>query len=268
MLNTAGQPRSAGAWVFTFSQRCSTVSGDRCLRAFVGVGLTLVLLAVLSQPGLFAGVEYVPLSLLQSGGAAGIVVPAASPTRPPLPLPPPASPVASPERARFAPSTAAPGVPPPIPTPKVATRSPRAVQVGLATVAEPTAWAALNQAIVRIPSYRPWVVQWVVMGLNGWGLADLSRYIIYISPDVPLNRLYDVAVHEWSHILSVVDYQGALNVALVAMNNYYQTTGMYGSEIAADCMAILQGAQWTHYTPCTYQPWRSAARRLVAGTRI
>src|SRR4051794_40731277 len=73
----------------------------------------------------------------------------------------------------------------------------------------PTSWSALDKAIHRIPSYRPGVVQWVVTADFGyWGTADWYDNVLYIDPTVPLDRIYDVAVHEWSHELSVLDYGG------------------------------------------------------------
>jgi len=40
------------------------------------------------------------------------------------------------------------------------------------------------------------------------------------------------------------------------------------AERAADCMAKLQGASYTHYTPCLDHGWRRAAARLLAGQRL
>ena len=89
--------------------------------------------------------------------------------------------------------------------------------------------------------------------------------MLYVSPDVPRNRLYDVAVHEWSHELSVLDYNGDVDAATQAMNSWFGGTGLTGAERAADCMAILQGATWTHYTTCTDSRWRAGAKLLVSG---
>jgi hypothetical protein len=33
-------------------------------------------------------------------------------------------------------------------------------------------------------------------------------------------------------------------------------------------MAILQGANWTHYTSCSSARWRAGAAQLVAGHRL
>src|SRR5947209_7365331 len=68
----------------------------------------------------------------------------------------------------------------------------------------PTSWRSLDAAIARIPSYRPGTSRWVVSSRYGhWGTADWYHDTLYISPSVPPGYLYDVAVHEWSHELSV-----------------------------------------------------------------
>lgn len=133
-------------------------------------------------------------------------------------------------------------------------------------VTGPTGWAALDAAIARIPSYHAGQAIWVVSSKFGhWGTADWYHATLYISPAVPTARLYDVAVHEWSHELSVLDYAGDVNAAVVAMNARFGGSDLTGAERAADCMALLQGAIWTHYTDCRNSAWRAAAARLVSG---
>jgi len=85
---------------------------------------------------------------------------------------------------------------------------------------------------------------------------------------MPTDKLYDVAVHEWSHELSVLDYGGDVAAATRAMNATFGGSGLTGPERAADCMSILQGATWTHYTTCTNPAWRASAARLVAGKTL
>jgi hypothetical protein len=133
----------------------------------------------------------------------------------------------------------------------------------------PTGWAALDTAIARIPSYRPGGARWVISGRYGhWGTADWYRDTLYVSPTVPTGYLYDVAVHEWSHELSVLDYDADVSAAVSAMNRYFGGSGLVGAERAADCMAILQGATWTHYTSCTSAQWRAGAAVLLRGGRV
>jgi len=133
----------------------------------------------------------------------------------------------------------------------------------------PTGWAALDAAIARIPSYRPGGAMWIVSDKYGhWGTADWYRDMLYIAPGVPASYLYDVAVHEWSHELTVLDYAGDVDAAVRAMDATFGGSGLVGAERAADCMAILQGATWTHYTRCSDSGWRRAAAKLVAGQRL
>jgi hypothetical protein len=126
--------------------------------------------------------------------------------------------------------------------------------------------AALMAQVARIPTYRTGSARWVVSrAYDFWGTADWYHDVLYISPDVPRSKLYDVAVHEWSHELSVLDYNGDVDAATRAMNTWFAGTGLTGPERAADCMAILQGATWTHYTTCTNSKWRAGAKLLVSG---
>ena len=123
-----------------------------------------------------------------------------------------------------------------------------------------------EQRVTRIPTYRAGTVRWVVSRAYAfWGTADWYQGVLYVSPDVPRSKLYDVAVHEWSHELSVLDYAGDVAAATRAMNAWFGGSGLVGPERAADCMSILQGATWTHYTTCTNAHWRAGARLLVAG---
>ncbi len=84
---------------------------------------------------------------------------------------------------------------------------------------------------------------------------------------MPQHRLYDVAVHEWSHVLSLVAYDGDARAGMAGMNAYFGGSGMTGAERAADCMSVLQGAAWTNYTPCRDARWRAGAARLLRGEK-
>ena len=126
--------------------------------------------------------------------------------------------------------------------------------------------SALMTQVGRIPTYRPGAARWVVSRAYAfWGTADWYNDVLYVSPDVPRSKLYDVAVHEWSHELSVLDYNGDVDAATSAMNAWFGGSGLTGAERAADCMSILQGADWTHYTTCTNSKWRAGAKLLVSG---
>jgi hypothetical protein len=133
----------------------------------------------------------------------------------------------------------------------------------------PTGWPALNEAIAKIPTYHAGDATWVVStAYDYWGTADWYHDILYVHPGVPVERLYDVAVHEWSHELSVLDYGGDVAKAKRAMNRFFGGHGLTGAERAADCMAIVQGAVWTHYTTCRSTKWRRGARRLINGKHL
>src|SRR3954447_4039488 len=98
----------------------------------------------------------------------------------------------------------------------------------------PTSWAALNTAISRIPTYHAGTSRWIVSGRYGhWGTTDWYHDTLYISPAVPVDRLYDVAVHEWSHELSVLDYRGDVDAAVNAMTRYFGGGGPPGGPRAA-----------------------------------
>jgi len=146
------------------------------------------------------------------------------------------------------------------------TSKPRPVRHATRT---PSYASALNRVVARIPTYRAGTVRWVVSRAYAfWGTADWYHGVLYVSPDVPRSKLYDVAVHEWSHELSVLDYAGDVAAATAAMNAWFGGSDLVGAERAADCMSILQGATWTHYTICTNAHWRAGARLLVTGQQL
>jgi hypothetical protein len=126
----------------------------------------------------------------------------------------------------------------------------------------------MMQAVNRIPGYTGTAIWVVVPGLDHWGLADFTGGVVYISPRVPADRMYDVVAHEWSHVLSMQVYDEDVTTALNALNAHFGGTGTTGAERAADCMARLLGAQWTHYTPCNDSRWRADARKLLAHERL
>jgi hypothetical protein len=178
-------------------------------------------------------------------------------------------------------ATARPSRPAPVPTPSPAAANASAARPApppaahhtsappKRVVSGPTGWPALDAAIARIPTYRAGASRWVVSSkYDFWGTADWYHDVLYVDPGVPESKLYDVAVHEWSHELSVLAYGGDVAAAIRAMNSAFGGHGLTGPERAADCMSILQGADWTHYTTCTDARWRAAAARLVAGKRL
>jgi hypothetical protein len=150
----------------------------------------------------------------------------------------------------------------PSPRPPLATKRPRARKAL-------SAYARMMRAVDRIPGYRAGEARWTISAYYGhWGATDMRRHRVYISPDVPARRLYDVVAHEWGHILTAQAYDGDVDAAVVALNRYYGGSGWLGAERAADCMARLLDARWTNYTRCTDERWRAGARRLLAGQRL
>lgn len=144
-------------------------------------------------------------------------------------------------------------------------RTPVVVRVRRVLSPEQLMMAAVN----RIPGYEKGAVVWALTpGLAHWGIATMGGNVVYIAADVPTDRMYDVVAHEWSHILSTLDYGNNAQTAIAAMDRYFGGTGMDGAEIAADCMAKELGAVWTHYTPCNNTHWRNGARVLLAHGQV
>lgn len=126
-----------------------------------------------------------------------------------------------------------------------------------------TGWDALDRAIAQIPSYDPNVAHWHVQDRGYWGATNLDTGDIYIAPRAPLDKLVSIVLHEYGHALAGYLYGGRLP-AQIAADRYFHQFGERGLEIEADCMARVQGATWTWYTPCTNSFWRAGARRLLA----
>jgi hypothetical protein len=233
--------------------------------------------------------RYGGLALVQAGLIAGGFAAALS-TSPPPPVPVAAAQVAAPQvrviaavTAPVAATTLARRAPVVRSAPRrtavkaprrvvrhVAVRPTRVVRPALVRQAKASSWSVVfASSVERIPGYRSGTVSWQVTDHYGsWGTADWYRGIVYISPRVPLARLYDVSVHEWSHLLSVAAYGGDVDAAVAAMNGWFGGSGLAGAERAADCMALALGARWTHYTACDDARWRAGAARLVKGERL
>ena len=126
-----------------------------------------------------------------------------------------------------------------------------------------TGWLPLDRAIARIPSYDPAVARWHVEDMGSWGAADLDTGDIYIAPRAPLDKLVSIVLHEYAHALTGYLYGGRWP-AQAAADRYFGQRGEYGLEVEADCMARVQGATWTWYTPCWNSRWRDGARLLLS----
>ncbi|MDQ1723478.1 MAG: hypothetical protein QOG52_506 [Frankiaceae bacterium] len=207
--------------------------------------------------------------------------PAAAPTQDPSqpvdagPTPtatPPASPIA-------APTPVAVPVIPTAPRP-IAKPAPRPARVPH-PVTKPTrkpapthpSGSALSRAIAAIPGYsaaRP--VTWVMSSSFGhYGMTDWYHNTIYLSPTIPASQLASVAKHEYGHILEARAYGGDIPRMIAGISRIFGAGGrgnLNGTELAADCIAVVNGASWTHYTGCNNATWRAAARQLIAGHAI
>ena len=135
-----------------------------------------------------------------------------------------------------------------------------------------TSWAALNQAIARIPGYRDGIAHWHVTSRFGhYGITDANQpgaANIYISPNVPLSKLYSVAAHEYGHAVVIANYgtgYGPYTRYSRDMVAWFGGTTVTGLERAADCIALRLGATWTNYTGCGDAHSQEGARILLRG---
>ncbi|HVT64420.1 MAG TPA: hypothetical protein VHD81_04660 [Mycobacteriales bacterium] len=132
--------------------------------------------------------------------------------------------------------------------------------------------SALNSVLDRLPGYFPGVVHWKVStAWRHYGTTDWDTNTITISAFTPLNLLYSVVAHEWSHEIQAFDYHREFWGLVKSMNRHFGgagSSGQRGVEYSADCMAIELGATWTDYTSCHNKKWRHFARRLLAGHRL
>lgn len=178
-------------------------------------------------------------------------------------------PAAASPKPRVAAAPKAVVTPPPIALPAAAPTQTATVHMTRSVQATgPTGWAALDNVIARLPAPFP-PITWRIQDLGGhWGTTQFEAREIDIAPTVPADKIYDVAVHEWSHIRSTDTYGGNVDTAFAAMRATFTGSSIDGIELAADCMAVLQGAKWTFYTPCTNPSWRAAAQKLLGGQRL
>lgn len=128
----------------------------------------------------------------------------------------------------------------------------------------------VRRQVARIPMYRPGLVKWVVWpGLRSYGLTERYTGTVYLSPRIPRRLLYSVVVHEWGHVISTYGYGRDLRAADDAVLRWFGGgSPTVAIERAADCVARLLGARWTHYTSCANERWRLGARYLFVGWKL
>ena len=151
-------------------------------------------------------------------------------------------------------------------------RATRSTARSAASAPARTSWAALNQAIARIPGYRNGIANWHVTSRFGhYGITDANQpgaANIYISPNVPVSKLYSVAAHEYGHAVVIANYgtgYGPYTRYSRDMVAWFGGTTVTGLERAADCIALRLGATWTNYTGCGDPHWQEGARILLRG---
>jgi hypothetical protein len=130
--------------------------------------------------------------------------------------------------------------------------------------------AEVQRQVLRIPLYRPGLTRWVVQrDLPVYAKTRLREHTVYLSPRIPRRLIYSVVAHEWGHVISTHAYGGDLRVSQEAFRDWFGGDSLRtGIERAADCIAILLGATWVHYTPCSNERWRLGARYLAKGVRL
>lgn len=103
------------------------------------------------------------------------------------------------------------------------------------------------------------VVDWIIQDTGAWGRAEVPGTRIWIAPRTPCDKVYSVAVHEWTHHMQGVVY-GDWGVVRRELAPYG------GAEVVADCGALLLGATWIKYG-CAAQRSRDAAAAILRGER-
>lgn len=101
--------------------------------------------------------------------------------------------------------------------------------------------------------------RWAVVDTGAWGRAEVPGDQIWIAPRTPCDKVYSVAVHEWTHHMQGVVY-GDWSTVLRELAPYG------GPEIVADCGALALGATWIQYG-CPPGPAVAAATSILRGDR-
>jgi hypothetical protein len=169
----------------------------------------------------------------------------------------------SPDNAPAAASAPA-SVAPATPAPPVATRTTPTHET---SVRQHTGWQALDDAIDQLPYWYPGVATFRVGDKGAWGATDLDNGIIWIAPRTPSYDLLSVVMHEYGHAITGRLY-GGFQGAEAAADHFFGQSGEYGLEVEADCMARVEGAAWTNYTPCQNATWRAYAASLLHMKKI
>ncbi|MPY80291.1 MAG: hypothetical protein GEV04_17890 [Actinophytocola sp.] len=100
---------------------------------------------------------------------------------------------------------------------------------------------------------------WIILDTGAWGRAEVPGDRIWIAPRTPCDKVYSVAVHEWTHHM-----QGRVYRDWAEVERELAPYG--GPEMVADCGALLLGATWIKYG-CPGQVTTDAAAAILRGER-
>lgn len=103
------------------------------------------------------------------------------------------------------------------------------------------------------------LVDWIILDTGAWGRAEVPGNRIWIAPRTPCDKVYSVAVHEWTHHMQGVVY-GDWRLVTRELAPYG------GAEVVADCGALILEATWIRYG-CVAQESRDAASAILRGIR-
>ncbi|MPY83970.1 MAG: hypothetical protein GEV00_11750 [Actinophytocola sp.] len=101
--------------------------------------------------------------------------------------------------------------------------------------------------------------QWIILDTGAWGRAEVPGNRIWIAPRTPCDKVYSVAVHEWTHHMQGVVYRTWAEVQR-------ELAPYGGPEMVADCGALLLGATWIRYG-CPGRYTTDAAAAILRGER-
>lgn len=151
---------------------------------------------------------------------------------------------------------------PPPPTPRI-----RQIESALPETTAPKPTAAPTRPnpdrcdwhanLERATAGRP--IDWIIADTGAWGRAEVPGNRVWIAPRTPCDKVYSVAVHEWTHHMQGVVYRD-WGVVMRELAPYG------GPEVVADCGALLLGATWIKYG-CSAQESRDAAAAILSGQR-
>lgn len=159
--------------------------------------------------------------------------------------------------------------PPPPPKPVTSTKSDRSGANAQSSNGK-SPWPSKERLMEEVNAAGgPLGARWVLTEDYGsYGAADLNDLVVYINPRVPVSKIRDVVLHERAHMVQAHLYGQDMDLAGRETLKVYGGGGRWsGLDREADCIALIWGARWTHYTSCGNSAWRDAARATLQGQR-